>query len=288
MLLTDPEFVRRLESLYLLTRKVLGGTLQADRRTVKKGSGVTFADYAEYTPGDDHRSIDWRVYARMEALVIKLFEVEEETTFHLLLDCSRSMATKLDHAKQLVAAIGYIALHTMDRVVLYGMSDQVQTLLRPSHGRARTFPLLRALENAEVTGADTDFHGATGGLGGRSRRPGVVVVVSDFLFPGGFERGLDYLQWQGHEVFGIQIQDERDRKWERLGDVELECVETGSRRRVTVTADQARRYEQAVREWNESLERACAKRGIGLVHTTPETPFERVIQEILRRGGLVG
>ncbi len=288
MLLTDPEFVRRLESLYLLTRKVLGGTLQADRRTVKKGSGVTFADYAEYSYGDDHRSIDWRVYARLESLLIKLFEVEEETTFSLMLDCSRSMATKLDHAKQLVAAIGYIGLHTMDRIVLYGMAEGVSTLLRPSHGRGRTFPFLRALENTGPVDGGTDLDAATRGIGHRTRRRGAVVVVSDFLFPGGFERGLDYLRWQGHEVFCIQVQDDRDRRWEQLGDVELECVETGGRRRVTVTPEQARRYEEAVEAWNRALKQACDKRGIGLIQTTPEVRFERVIDDILRRGGLVG
>ena len=62
--LTDPAFIRRLESLYLLARKVLGGSLQADRKTTKKGSGITFADYAEYNMGDDYRSIDWRIYAK--------------------------------------------------------------------------------------------------------------------------------------------------------------------------------------------------------------------------------
>ena len=80
MLLTDPAFIRRLESLYLLARKVLGGTLQADRKSTKKGVGITFADYSEYSIGDDHRAIDWRVYARLEQLMIKLFELEEDVT----------------------------------------------------------------------------------------------------------------------------------------------------------------------------------------------------------------
>ena len=76
-LLTDPAFIRRLESLYLLARKVLGGNLQADRKSTKTGTGVTFADYSEYSLGDDYRAIDWRVYARLENLMIKLFELDE-------------------------------------------------------------------------------------------------------------------------------------------------------------------------------------------------------------------
>ena len=105
---TDSAFIRRLESLYLIARRVLGGSLQADRKSTRKGTGITFADYAEYSLGDDYRAIDWRVYARTEDLVIKLFEIEEDTTIYLLLDCSHSMASKFTEARQLAAALGYI------------------------------------------------------------------------------------------------------------------------------------------------------------------------------------
>ena len=103
--LTDADFMRRLETLNLLARKVLGGALQLDRRSQRKGSGITFAEHAEYQPGDDYRAIDWRVYARNEQLMIKLFEMEEDMTLHLLLDVSPSMASKFDLARQIVAAL---------------------------------------------------------------------------------------------------------------------------------------------------------------------------------------
>ena len=85
-MLTDPTFIRKLDGLYLLARKVLGGSMQADRKSSKKGSGITFADYAEYHPGDDFRSIDWRVYGRFEQLVVKLFEIDEDATVYILLN----------------------------------------------------------------------------------------------------------------------------------------------------------------------------------------------------------
>ena len=90
--LTSPAFIQRLESLFLLTRRVLGGTLQADRKSRKKGTGITFADYAEYRLGDDFRAIDWRVYARFDQLVIKLFELEEDATIYILFDSSQSLS----------------------------------------------------------------------------------------------------------------------------------------------------------------------------------------------------
>jgi hypothetical protein len=115
----------------------------------------------------------------------------------------------------------------------------------------------------------------------------VVIVISDFLFPDGFDEGLSYLQWHNHDVYCLQVQSDEDTRCDWKGDVELECVETAQRHRLTITAREAALYEQTVADWNQQLKRSCASRGIGLAATTPEIPFDRVIQDILRRGGLV-
>lgn len=286
-MLTDAAFIRRLETLYLLARKILGGTLQADRKSTKKGSGITFADYAEYNFGDDYRAIDWRVYARFETLLIKLFELEEDVTIYILLDSSASMARKFDYAKRLAAALGYIALNTLDKIVVYRVADRLDMLLEPSHGRGKVFPFLRSLEEATTFGSDSDFTACTRNFQVRHRRRGVVVAISDFLFPGGFEDGLKFLQWHKHDVFCLRVQDEFDQRCDWKGDIELECVETKERQRLTISPRDAARYEEAVRDWNAGLVRCCARRGIGLADATPTIPFENVIQDILRRGGLV-
>jgi len=287
MNLTDPTFIRRLESLYLLARKVLGGRLQADRKTTKKGSGITFADYTEYGFGDDHRAIDWRVYARLQQLMIKMFEIEEEMTLYLMLDVSRSMQSKFDYARQLTAALAYIALSSLDQVVLYAVGADLKPILEPAHGRGRILPMLRALEQVKVEGVDSRFNACCRTFQARHSRRGMVVPVSDFLFPDGFEDGLSFLQWNGHEIFVLQVQDERDLSCHIRGDADLTCIETGSRQRVTVTPSDAEKYEAAIQQWNQDLERVCAKRGIGQAFTTPEVSFDDVIQRILRRGGLV-
>ena len=286
-MLTDPAFIRRLDSLYLLARKVLGGSLQADRKSVQKGSGTTFADYAEYYFGADYRAIDWRVYGRFESLVIKLFELEEDATIYLLLDSSRSMETKFLYARKLAAALGYIALRNLDRLAVYAMADTLEPLLDACRGGAKTLQFLRALERADTFGGDTQFNACTRLFQARHRRRGLVIVVSDFLFPGGFDEGLHYLQFNKHEVYCLQVQDRRDTQCDWKGDVELECVETGRRRRVTVSPSDARRYHQAVLDWNDRLRTCCAQCGIGLTSTSTEPPFESVIQDMLRRGGLV-
>ncbi|MGJ8634284.1 MAG: DUF58 domain-containing protein [Luteolibacter sp.] len=285
--LTDPGFIRQLEALNLLARRVLRGSLQADRKTERRGTGITFADYAQYNPGDDYRAIDWKIYARTEELLIKLFEVEEDTTVYVLFDCSRSMQSKFGYAQKFAAGLGYIALNGMDRVVVHGMADKLTTIVDGARSRSQVFKFLRDLENAETYGVDTDFTACARAFQARRRKKGVVLVISDFLYPGGYEEGLKFLQWAGHDVFALQVHDAADLDCPHLGDLEIECVETGTKQRVTVTEKEARLYREAIQKWNDDLKSECAKRGIGLASTTTDVPFEVVIQSMLRKGGLV-
>jgi uncharacterized protein (DUF58 family) len=286
-MLTDPAFIRRLDTLYLLARKVLGGSLQANRKSTQKGTGTTFADYAEYYFGADYRAIDWRVYGRFESLVIKLFELEEDATIYLLLDSSRSMESKYLYARKLAAALGYIALRNLDRLAVYGMADSLLPLMETCRGGANTLHFLRSLEKASTFGEDTQFTACSRIFQARHHRRGLVIILSDFLFPQGFEDGLQYLQYNNHEIYCLQIQDENDTQCPWKGDIELECVETGKRRQLTVTPREARRYRQAIADWNDHLRTFCAKCGIGITSTSTEPPFETVVQNMLRRGGLV-
>ena len=286
-MLTDPQFIRRLDSLYLLARKVLGGTLQADRKSTKKGTGITFADYAEYYYGADYRAIDWRVFAKFESLVIKLFELEEDATIYILLDCSKSMESKFDYAKQLAAALGYIGLNCLDRVCVYGIADTLQPMMDPSRGRGNAMRFLQSLEDAQTFGGDSNFGACCKLFQARHRRKGMVLAVSDFLFPSGYQEGLKFLQFYKHDIYCLQVLDDNDTRCDWKGDIEIECVETNQSQRITVSPREARMYEQAVAKWNANLQRCCAQRGIGLASTSPEVSFDAVIQDILRRGGLV-
>lgn len=287
MKLTDPGFIRQLDALNLLARRVLRGSLQADRRTQRRGTGIMFADYAPYNFGDDYRAIDWKIYARTEELLIKLFEVEEDTTVYVLLDCSRSMASKFDAAKRLAAALGYIGLNGLDRVVVHGMADHLTTIVDSARGRGQAFRFLRSLEEAGTYGVDTDFGACARSFEARRSKKGVVLVVSDFLFPGGYEQGLKLLQWRGHDVFALQVHDPKDLDCDWLGDLELECVETGARERVTIREREAAAYREAMVAWNEGLRTECARRGVGLASTTSDVPFDAVVRTMLRKGGLV-
>jgi uncharacterized protein (DUF58 family) len=197
------------------------------------------------------------------------------------------MESKFLFARKLAAALGYITLKSLDRLAVYGLSDTLNPLLDSCRGSAKVLAFLRSLENAQTFGKDTCFTTCSRIFQARHRRRGLVIVLSDFLFPDGFEEGLRYLQFHRHDVYCMQIQDALDTKCTWKGDVDLECVETLERKRVTVSPREARLYEEAVANWNESLRRFCARSGIGLAYTTTDPAFETVLQDILRRGGLV-
>ena len=287
MLLTDPEFIQRLEMLHLLARQVLGGTLKADRQSDKKGSGILFADYSEYRQGDDYRSIDWNIYARLENLVVKLYELEEDVSIYILLDLSRSMHAKSEYACKLAAALGYIALSNADRLAVYALADVLLPVLDPCHGKGTIFTMLRALSEAEEYGHDTRLTECAKAFLARCRRRGVCVVISDFFVPGGYEEGLNLLRYSRHDVFCLQVLDPAELTCPWKGDVELECVETQRRRRVVISPAETARFAAAVRQWNDALRRQCVRSEIGFARAEIDVPFEDVIQRILRRGGLV-
>src|SRR3954451_1192933 len=120
--LLDPKFLARLEQLELVSRKIFLGRMKGERRSKKKGQSVEFADYRNYVIGDDLRFLDWSLFGRLEKLFIRLFLEEEDLHFYVLIDNSLSMdfgnPTKLLYAKQLAAALGFVGLVNLDRVMM--------------------------------------------------------------------------------------------------------------------------------------------------------------------------
>src|SRR5215469_18223291 len=133
--LLEPQFLARLEQLELISRKIFLGRLKGERRSKRKGQSVEFADYRNYVIGDDLRHLDWNLFARLDRLFIRLFMEEEDLHFYLLLDNSLSMdfgtPTKLHYAKQIGAALSFIGLVNMDRVVIEAFNEQLTQRMSP-------------------------------------------------------------------------------------------------------------------------------------------------------------
>ena len=290
-MLFGSDFLNKLEYLSLISRRVFRGQLLAQRRTMQMGGGIEFADHREYTPGDDFRYLDWSIYARHGDLLLKRFQEEEDLHVYFLLDCSRSMGfgqpAKFDLARQVTAAIAYIALADLDRISVIAFSDQILDDFPLTRGKARILPLLKFLEKQEVQGTDTDLSRVATGFVHRNQRRGLAVVVSDLFDPHGFERGLDLLRHRKYEPHVIQLHDPKEANPTFLGDLELYDIETDTLRKVTVTEKNLRQYKQIFQEHQKQVQRYC--RNYGLSHTQTDTTvkFDDLILKMMRQAGQV-
>src|SRR5688572_8205130 len=233
-MLFDSDFLKKLEYLSLISRRVFRGSILAQRRTMQLGGGIEFADHRQYTPGDDFRYLDWNIYARHGDLLLKRFQEEEDLHVYFLLDCSRSMGfgepAKFDLARQVTAALAYIALADLDRISVIAFADRVIADFPLTRGKARILPLLEFLENLPLAGTDTDLAASVQQFVRRRQRLGLAVVVSDLFSPGGYEQGLDQLRHRRYEPHVVQLHDPREARPTMLGDVELYDVENASSR----------------------------------------------------------
>lgn len=288
--LFDPEFLKRLDELSIVSRRVGTGQAKGERRTVRKGSGVEFMDYRPYAVGDDLRYVDWNIYSRLDKLILKLYVEEEDMCLHLLVDGSASMGfgapSKLDYALQVAAALGYISLTNLERVALGVFSNDTSRVLRPMRGRGQILPILDFLSGLEAGGATT-LNPSLARYALKSRVPGVAVVLSDLLDPGGYADGLKALLQRRLEVFVLHLVSEEELDPHLAGDLTLVDAEGGSAREVSVDRWALERYQERLRQHFEEAERFCTRHGIDYLRTSTAMPFQDLILRHLRRGGFL-
>jgi len=296
--LLTPDFLRKIERLSLVAKRAFPGQLRGERRSTKRGSSVEFADYRNYTIGDDFRRVDWNVYARLEKLFLKLFVEEEDLHVYVLVDASRSMEfgdpSKLLYAKRIAAALSYIALGNLDRVGLAALSDGQASILTPKRGKQSAFGVFEWLKSVKPSGA-TQLAQSMRDFSLRTSRPGLAIVISDFLekgdrhlFPAQEKRCLSpfsALVSRKFEVTMLQVLDADEVDPPLVGDLMLVDSETNDRREVTITQSLLRRYKQRLAEHCAGIESYCAQYGCNYVRVTNQTPFDDLILSYLRQRG---
>ncbi len=286
--LFDEAFLRRLDRLRLVTRRAQPGQLQGERRSPKRGHSVEFVDYRPYVPGDDFRQIDWHVYARLERFFVKLFAEEEDITVHLLVDASRSMAwgtpPKMEMARKLAGALGYIALNGLDRVTALTFGEQAFTL-PPRRGRWSALALFSLLERATPDGA-VDFAATMQRYAQTARRPGPLLLISDLLAPDWAE-GLRALVARRFEVTVLHVLAPEELDPSLRGDLRLRDSERDEIVEVTLDEQTVARYRQAVEGWREEIQRWCAARDVRYVFVPSHVTVEEAIFSLLVRQGIV-
>lgn len=291
MALFDSDFLKKLEYLSLVSRRVFRGQLLAQRRTMQLGGGIEFADHRDYTPGDDFRYLDWNLFARHEELLLKRFQEEEDLHVYILLDCSRSMGfgkpPKFDFARRVAAALAYIALADLDRVAVIAFAADIVADFPLARGKARILSLLKFLENVQPQGTLTDLARVATGFVHRGQRRGLAIVISDLYDPAGFERGLDILRHRRYEPHVVQIFDRKEAEPDLLGDIELFDIETETAQKVTVTERNLRQYRKIFDDFQQSVHRYCRTYGLDCTRTSTEIPFDELILKMMRTAGAV-
>jgi len=279
------EFLKKLEYLHVVSKQAFAGQNRADRLTPKRGRGIEFADHRPYAPGDDYRQIDWKAYKRLGRLLLRLFDEERDMSIYLMLDVSRSMAepVKFDQARRIVAALCYIGLVHLDRMLILPFGRGLGQESTPGRGKGRIFRVFEMLERLEAAGP-TDLRESFKEFASRPRQLGLAVIVSDFLDPGGFEQGLKILRTLGHDVFVVHVASEADRDAGAYGDVRFIDSETGDRREIEVTPRLAAAYRAAWDAHASELEHFCGRYNIGYLRADAERPFEDVVLKAFRQG----
>jgi uncharacterized protein (DUF58 family) len=285
----DESFLKKLEYLYVVAKKVFVGRLRAERRSRKTGSGVEFADHRNYAAGDDLRYLDWSVYGRLDKLLLRLFEEEEDLHIYLLLDASASMRSngKLDYAERLCAALAYIGLAKLDRVSIVPFGGGAEgERLPPTRGKAQIFKIFQFLTELQPRGA-TELSRALESFVHQTKRRGLCIVISDFYDPAGYEAGLNLLRYHRFEPTVLQVWSEAEARPTLRGDLELFDVESGESREVTVSERQLAAFTRAHAEYCAQLESFCGARAIPYYRADVAIPFEDLVLRMFREGGFL-
>jgi len=288
--LLTPELLMQLERLELVTRKIFRGRMKGERRSKRKGQSVEFADFRPYVAGDDLRFIDWNTYARLEKLFLKLFLEEEDLHFNALIDASLSMdfgtPTKLDYAKQLAAALGFIGLKRADRVRIETLG---QPLGRPApalRGRQSVWRMLGYLESLEP-GETISLADGIKNFCIRNPGKGIVVLISDLMDKQGYQQALRYLLAQQMDVYVIQVLSAEEIDPDVKGDLRLIDCEDADVAEITASAPLINRYKQTLAAFVAEAREFCNRRGMNYLLANNQTPVEQLVAGYLRTRGLV-
>jgi len=287
--LLEPEFLRKLEQLSIVSKKVFAGQLKGERRSSRRGTSVEFADFRNYSLGDDLRYVDWNTFARLEKLFLKLFVEEEDLHVYLLIDGSQSMAygspAKFEYAKRIAAALGYIGLTNLDRVGSTIFAEKMRDHLPPVRGRQQVFPYFAFLERAQA-GGQTSLAASLKEYALKTRRPGVAILISDFFDPE-WETGLKALLHRRFQVSAIHVLDRTELRPDLVGDLKLVDCETGEEREITISAGLLKDYQKTVDQFCGGIQETCRRYGADYIQAVTDQPFEDMILKWLRRAGLL-
>ena len=290
--LFDDEFLKRLQRLGLIAKRVSAAAASAGKRRSRRlGDGLEFADHRDYHAGDDIRFVDWPYFARMEKLLLRLFHEHSEGTVTILLDASRSMALgrvcKFDYARRAAAALAYVSMAGLDRVILTPFAGASAEGFATGRNRGQILQVLDFLSTLKAEGP-TGLEAAAREYARTSAGAGTVMVLTDAIdVEEQLPRALAVLRSRRNDVILLHIIDPADAEPDILGPVQLAAVEGGGRMPVGVGDALLVSYRRCWREFVARVERACLAHRALYVAGPTGRPFDELVLETAEKAGVL-
>jgi len=285
----DTAFMRKLELLELVYRRLSGGGDAGETPGKSLGGRTEFRGHRPYAPGDDFRSIDWNVFSRTESLFVKEHLREERRTVTVLLDCSASMGfgrpAKLTRAKQVAAAFAYLALAAGDEAAVAPFNERILRTVSVSGMKGRITEVLSALREVQAEGGTRPAEAL--GCPLAAGRRGLVVLISDLLEADGCRRTIPMLVAKGFEPCIIQLLSREELEPRVTGRLHLTDAETGRTRSLWVEEPELREYRAVLSEFIEGWRNFCARHRTTFITAPADVPFDELVAGYLHRGGLL-
>lgn len=286
------EILKKVRQIEIRTRRMVTDAMAGAYHSVFKGQGMDFEEVREYAPGDDVRSIDWNVTAKMDRPFIKKFREERELTIMLLVDLSASGGfgssheSKRELAAELASVLAFSAVRNSDKVGLILFTDRIEEVIVPKKGRQHVLRVIREILFHEPEGTGTDIPLALTTMNRLLKRRAVVFLISDFLQgtdgelpdPDKRENGDLFhtlsLTNQRHDLTGIVLSDPREESLPDVGILTLEDAETGELIELNTSSEMLRRqYKQQNMQRRADLERGLRRSGVGTFNVRTGEPY---------------
>ena len=283
----SPEAIIRIKNLELRAKIVVEGFMSGLHRSPYHGFSVEFTDYRQYTPGDDPRYLDWKLFARRDRYYIKRFEDETNLRCYLLVDLSKSMGygtleySKAEYARTLAATFAYFLNRQRDAVGLLTFGDEIQESIPPRFRSGHLRRLMMALEHAE-TGQSTDLAKPLEKIAQTVAKRGMVVLISDLLAPTELlAKNLGYLRSQGHDVVILRTLDPGEINFDFRDASMFQDMETGRQIYVdpqSVVRDYTERFDQHQSE----IKKICDQLGVDFFSVSTDQPLEVAMFDLIQ------
>lgn len=289
-------FFTRLEALSFNLKSNLAGYFGGKHLVTTYGQTVEFADYREYQLGDDIRRIDWNLFSRFEKYFLKLFTDERQMQIQLFLDYSGSMHMNYDgkglFAITAAVAIGYLAVHNMDKVTFNIMKgNRSDNPFGTIVGKTNFFRAVKTLGEVGFAG-ETDIEACITNCPDTGTNSGLSVIISDFFTDSNWKKAVDYLCYKKRQVLLIQVlsPNEIDPLYDghiSLIDAESEDVSDYKNLKLRINRSRQLAYEEALKDFRQDIKDFCNKRGAGFISVRSDAQIEKVLFGELFKAGIM-